>query len=279
MGKLYIILILLVAAVVWIQCSDSKVADSSDADIEAELSETIAMWYGEVASIVSEDLVFGLTEQMELSSCPVEDYFSWNGQAEAGFWILEDNGDTLYTSVVFSTHGLCQTHFGQIPCYLLIIDSIAPYPWESWVNPLVSCRVSLRVEKIECFDNSTGIKPVQMTALPLGEFESDGYVLNSAQIAGDSMSLNVTYSGGCKPHEFILYMKPYFYNSDPMEADLYLHHNDYQDECQTEITEDIVFDLGPVAERYRDYYGHYDDIQLNINDTPNNDSLSVVYTP
>ena len=84
---------------------------------------------------------------------------------------------------------------------------------------------------------------------------SDSYVLNSAAIKGDELTVNVSYGGGCRTHVFTLVISPTFAESDPVQLSATLAHEASDDPCEAWLTEDYVFDLALVRSRYRASYG------------------------
>ena len=108
----------------------------------------------------------------------------------------------------------------------------------------------------------------------------DPFDLESIEIVGDTITLNVIYGGGCKEHCFSLYMSPAaFFESYPVQANLYLRHNSNGDACEALINEDISFNLCPVAVLYKMLYGNYDEIVINVFEYRSNDKLSDSYFP
>lgn len=83
----------------------------------------------------------------------------------------------------------------------------------------------------------------------------DDYVLNSATITGDTLALSVSYSGGCRAHEFTLVIAASFVESRPVRLPALLRHHANGDTCEAFPTESYTFDLALVRARYREVYG------------------------
>ena len=83
----------------------------------------------------------------------------------------------------------------------------------------------------------------------------DSFVLNSAGIAGDTLSLNLSYAGGCARHEFTLVVSEVFLESDPVQLPVSLAHDANGDSCEAWLTQDYEFDLTLLRDRYRQSYG------------------------
>ena len=83
----------------------------------------------------------------------------------------------------------------------------------------------------------------------------DDYVLNSATITGDTLTISVSYSGGCRTHVFTLVIAASFVESSPVRLPAVLRHEANGDTCEAWPTESYAFDLALVRARYREVYG------------------------
>lgn len=83
----------------------------------------------------------------------------------------------------------------------------------------------------------------------------DPFVLNGAAIAGDTLSLDLSYAGGCARHEFTLVASESFLESDPVQLPASLAHDANGDSCEAWLTQDYEFDLSLFRDRYRRAYG------------------------
>ena len=88
-----------------------------------------------------------------------------------------------------------------------------------------------------------------------GDWGDDPYVVNSAAIDGDQLTIEVSYGGGCRRHAFTLVISESFRESDPVQLPAVLAHNANGDACEAWLTESHVFDLDLVRTRYRQFYG------------------------
>ena len=88
-----------------------------------------------------------------------------------------------------------------------------------------------------------------------GTLADDDYVLNSAEITGDTLTASVSYSGGCREHVFTLVVGASFVESSPVSLPADLRHDGNGDSCEAFPTESYAFDLTVVKTRYRDAYG------------------------
>ena len=83
---------------------------------------------------------------------------------------------------------------------------------------------------------------------------TDDYALNAATIVGDTLTLNVSYSGGCESHDFTLVAAQEFMESDPVQLRVTLAHDANNDACEAYPTEDYHFDLGEIKTLYQEAY-------------------------
>ena len=125
-----------------------------------------------------------------------------------------------------------------------------------------------------------GFNFVIITNQPPNAIQLDPFDLEDIEIVGDSITLNITYSGGCEEHCFSLYMTPAaFLESYPVQANLYLRHNSNGDACEALVNESVSFNLRPIAELYKTAYGKYDEIVLNVYEYKSNNKMSAGYFP
>ena len=61
--------------------------------------------------------------------------------------------------------------------------------------------------------------------------ENDDYVLNGATITGDTLTVSVSYSGGCRRHVFTLVIAASFVESSPLRLPAVLRHDANGDTC------------------------------------------------
>jgi hypothetical protein len=88
-----------------------------------------------------------------------------------------------------------------------------------------------------------------------GSFKLDRYRLNDIKIMGDSIVINVSYSGGCRDHEFNLIAKNYFGDTNLPKTELVLSHNSNMDPCEAYPTEEYIFVLSPLKYEFYRMFG------------------------
>lgn len=71
--------------------------------------------------------------------------------------------------------------------------------------------------------------------------------INSAEIIGNNMTLEVSYSGGCEEHDFSLMGSKLVAKSLPAKRGIFLYHKNNGDSCRELKTETLVFDITDFA--------------------------------
>lgn len=134
----------------------------------------------------------------------------------------------------------------------------------------------------------TGVEPlptpacpaVKITDLPADSLRRDGFALKTIAIDADTLVLVITHGGGCKQHDYALFMSPsVFAESFPVQANLYLQHRANGDLCKALLQPKLCFDLRPVAEQYRKFYGGLAPIRLNVHGYAGEQTLEALYEP
>jgi hypothetical protein len=77
-------------------------------------------------------------------------------------------------------------------------------------------------------------------------------MVRATNLKNDSFQITVTYSGGCKPHEFLLTAKATEPTGTHPTFDLSLSHNGNGDLCEMAVTEVWQFDLTPLIDGLSD---------------------------
>jgi hypothetical protein len=85
----------------------------------------------------------------------------------------------------------------------------------------------------------TGVLRVD-TAFDKSSLNSDIVILQSS-VSGDTLWLDVEYSGGCAAHSFELVSKGLWMKSLPPKLSVYLIHNNHGDACREVIREKLSF--------------------------------------
>lgn len=85
---------------------------------------------------------------------------------------------------------------------------------------------------------------------PGPDFRNDRALIDSVRISGDTLILVVSFSGGCREHEFKLFGSRSIIKTNPPQAEIYLSHNSNADPCRAWITQNLKFDLSPLKNYY-----------------------------
>jgi hypothetical protein len=121
---------------------------------------------------------------------------------------------------------------------------------------------------------------IKITDVPTDSLRQDGFTLKTISIEVDKLFLEITHGGGCKQHDYELFMSPsVFAESFPVQASLYLRHNANGDLCKALLQPKLCFDLRPVAEQYRRFYGGLAPIRLNMHGYSSGQKLDALYEP
>lgn len=84
----------------------------------------------------------------------------------------------------------------------------------------------------------------------------DGHDVNAVSIAGDTLTVEVSYGGGCREHALTLVLAESFIDGPPVSLHGFFAHDGNGDPCEAWLTEAYAFDLGAVKARYRQAYGN-----------------------
>lgn len=125
-------------------------------------------------------------------------------------------------------------------------------------------------------DNTEPIDIIYTGNVVIGEMDKkygvDPFQLNSAAIQDDTLKVSVSYSGGCKTHEFTLISSDVFLESYPVQLMVSIAHNANDDSCEAYPTEDYSFDLTPIKTMYQNAYQQDEGtIVIRLKDNTNGD--------
>lgn len=135
-----------------------------------------------------------------------------------------------------------------------------------------SCDHSIRVRP-------SGVMPVEIRNVDPGELKLDGFNWESSILDGTFLHLEVTSGGGCREHSYTLTMTPAaFMESHPVQAHLYLRHDDDDDPCDAIVHDSVVFDLTGIVQLYRQMYGDTGEIHLNLHNFEQSASTRLTLT-
>ena len=124
------------------------------------------------------------------------------------------------------------------------------------------------------------VPKVQVTDIEPDQLQLDAFDVTGVTLAGETLTANVNYSGGCADHFFTMFMSPAtFMESEPVQANLSLRHRDLDDPCDSIVGDTVRFDIGPVLELMEMFYGRRDSVILNVHGYTGSQELSILYEP
>lgn len=83
------------------------------------------------------------------------------------------------------------------------------------------------------------------------KYPNDAVHIKDARIVGDSLSLLVSYGGGCRTHEFKALGTNMIMKSMPPQTNIMLSHEANNDMCEALITQSLSFGLSEYAQYKR----------------------------
>lgn len=289
MGKIVglLPLLLLAATVTILSCSDNPY----DPDpVNAELGKQFILHISETAEFTDTDLKLTFRHFEFDGRCCQVCYCDWEGIASAEFYVQSGNDrDSLF---LYISGAPTEENLAKMTCdkfgYTFSLRELWPlgeYPPPEVtgkvatppVPPGEAILVVTPVDESDSLSGAVDIMDMQPEQIQLGWFD-----LENASINDDILAIDLTYSGGCRPHFYWAFMSPpEFANASPREADIYIRHADY-DPCRAQVSDRVYFDLTSIKQAYLNEYGDLDPIELNIynyfEDQPG-EKLEVIYTP
>lgn len=82
------------------------------------------------------------------------------------------------------------------------------------------------------------------------DWPDDRLILHSAELAGGFLDLDVSYAGGCGPHDLDLVVYGGFLDSEPVRVRAALAHDVRGDACEALVRRALRFDLAPLYPAY-----------------------------
>ena len=74
------------------------------------------------------------------------------------------------------------------------------------------------------------------------------YIIKSIQLFENEIQIKISYTGGCKTHDFQLAANRNSISKLTKDINLNLSHNDNNDRCKRIVSEKLVFDLSPLLQ-------------------------------
>lgn len=98
--------------------------------------------------------------------------------------------------------------------------------------------------------------------------QNDAFTLDSATIAGDILTIYVSYSGGCEDHDFELFAGTDYLKSMPVQLDVFIKHDSHGDMCRALLMRSYQFNIAEIR------YSGFNEVILRFN----KNEISVPYT-
>jgi hypothetical protein len=87
------------------------------------------------------------------------------------------------------------------------------------------------------------------------DWPRDALVLRESSLQNPNLLLEVEYGGGCRDHELDLVAWGGWLESFPVQVNVQLAHEDFDDPCDALIQKSLRFDLTPLKAAYEESYG------------------------
>jgi hypothetical protein len=286
MDKKILTFVALAAVLLFLQCSDKPTEPA-----QVKLGESFTLTAGKTVEIEGEDLSLTFRSVLSDSRCPFGVECFWQGVAEIEIKLRSKTGDSaLVTLGVLggTRYNAENPYFVDTMGYRLSLLRLDPYPEPTGLSrlttppqPLTEYQATLRIDHAITVNNLIG--SVAITNSPPDSILLDYFTVDSVSSVGDTLNVAVHYGGCCKNHYFFLFMSPAsFFESSPVQADLYLRHFANNDACKCLGYRNVKFDLRPIADLYLQVYGVAEPIALNISEFTSSlpdKSFRVVYYP
>ncbi len=114
-------------------------------------------------------------------------------------------------------------------------------------------------------DTSSDVQPAAVAFdSQLDDWSQDPYTLEDVSVTADTITLRVSYAGGCEDHEFEFVAYAGWFESLPARAGVVLAHDDRGDDCEELVRRTLEFDLTPIKMDYMAAYDAGDRVVLDL---------------
>lgn len=289
----YRVAAIMIFGLLFLQCSDPP---NTQEIFYTDLGTTFELAVQQTAIIKEADLSISMSTMLNDTRC--------HGQLDCiapGFVEIElyvNSGSAGGTHLTLGKYGLSWTGESSALAetwngYNFELHAVRPDPYELVIfrtntPPLPPWRITLRV--VEESPKPDLLEPVTPVSFAPIQITLDPFDLDSVAIVADTLFVHLAHGGGCKNHYYFMYMSPgEFAESNPVQASLYLRHDDNDDACRKDcqdercwITTTLRFDLNPIKALHQAAYGTPGPILLNVYDyftvTPG-EKMQVLYSP
>ncbi|MFC1483941.1 hypothetical protein ACFL6Q_02690 [Candidatus Neomarinimicrobiota bacterium] len=254
--------LLLLSLIIWFACSDPIGPDNDQnlAQFQSDLNEGIAfnepfaLPFGTKQEVGDDGLVIGFKRVIGDSRCRLEVVCCWAGQARICLWLLEPGADTIYVEPFIDGY-VFQDDFDShkrvfTEKYVVTLMQLDPYPsldTLTYAPERDTALISVSLNEFPLLqDRLLPVDPA--TYHQLSHNRIDGFGIDSATVAGDTLLVYVNYSGGCREHDFFLFGTTGLEESIMPMVQTVLIHDDHADFCEAFIHRILRFDLLPVRQ-------------------------------
>jgi len=198
------------------------------------------------------DLTF---ESVSDFRCPADVYCFWEGCA--GIKVLVTTDSDTY-NVILPIMGTVIEPSGRSLApidafgFRFTLMRLLPYPM---VHDTISDSDYEAVIRIEPLPHIGGVNGSVVIANSLCARSGFEVAVNPAYVTERILSMNVSYSGGCFDHYFMLHWDDYQTDSEVDTVYLSLRIDPFEDPCDAIITEQLDFDLTPAIKYYEELAG------------------------
>ena len=132
---------------------------------------------------------------------------------------------------------------------------------------VVGLVVANQLNILSLADDYRIIQPVVIDKSAYDTASRDAFEFLRVELDGDLLTIEVSFSGSQKRHDFELIGAGEFMESSPIQTQLVLSHDSNGDLGEALITEELIFDLKPLVEAFFSVYSFFspDNISLKMN--------------
>ncbi|UCC43817.1 MAG: hypothetical protein JSU65_11940 [Candidatus Zixiibacteriota bacterium] len=255
-----------------VACEDDTPITGSRRTIQLEIS------YGDTVAIPGfpNELIF---VDVHDGRCPSNAYCDWEGMAEAVFRF--DDGQFIWplwlpmygAQVTADTSGYMPVdRFG----FHFVMTELSPYPP---VYDTTEYKAKVTISYPEQPDSIDG--EVEITNQTPSQIIMQSFDLKSVSATGERLNVLLSHGGGCMGHYYWAFMTPdTSYWTDFPEADVYVRHWHFGDDCNALLHAHLTYDLANVIDYYQERCRCVTPIKINvIGDTAGVEMLSTMYFP
>lgn len=222
-------------------------------------SASVHLNYGETVEI-NKSITIKFDGVASDSRCPEDANCIWAGNGEINLTLT--SGGEPEKKTINTTLEPRSISYGD---YLIEIKSLNPYPrTDRKINP-EDYNIDLIIKPVDSAKLNKSV--ILIDSDGRDEIKTDLLNINEASVAGDYLSFNVGYSGGCAKHAIELFAFKEIEKTNPAQVTLSISHDANNDMCEAYITQTINFDLTELKNFLKSNYNIQDKVLLIIHDT------------